>query len=251
MAALLRPLWPQNVYVRGVRALRSGLARAGLLAPLDHWASRSRFGVWSRSLLAIHDLRDFAALDLPWWTFAATDRVARFLAERPGARVFEWGAGASTLWLARRAGSVTSVDHDPAWGEQLAPLLPANARLRVVPAVPVPDLAPAVRSGRAGQSGIDFSDYVAAIESLDGDFDLLVVDGRCRELCLVRALDRLAPGGLILFDNLERVRYRRAIAALGARLKVEWTFGPTPCLPYPTITVLLRVPERGTPKSAP
>jgi hypothetical protein len=38
---------------------------------------------------------------------------------------------------------------------------------------------------------------------------------------------------------------------LGARLKVEWTFGPTPCLPYPTITVLLRVPERGTPKSAP
>ena len=88
----------KSAYVSGVRAFRRGLAAIGVLGLLDRWAARSRTGLWLRSLLSIYDLEDLLRHDVPWWTFDASDRVAGFLAERPGARVFEWGSGASTVW---------------------------------------------------------------------------------------------------------------------------------------------------------
>src|SRR3546814_12921991 len=54
-------------------------------------------------------------LDLPWWTLRAKRLVEHHLAARPEARVFEYGAGASTVFLARRARQVVSVEHDPLW----------------------------------------------------------------------------------------------------------------------------------------
>src|SRR3546814_4341842 len=52
---------------------------------------------WSASLFAIHDIERMIALGLPWWNVAATREVAEFLRARPKARVFEYGAGASTI----------------------------------------------------------------------------------------------------------------------------------------------------------
>src|SRR3546814_1018846 len=66
---------------------------------------------WSASLFAIHDIERMIALGLPWWNVAATREVAEFLRARPKARVFEYGAGASTIWLARHAAGVVSVEH--------------------------------------------------------------------------------------------------------------------------------------------
>ena len=52
-----------------------------------------------------------------------------------------------------------------------------------------------------------------------------------------------------MVDNVDRARYRTAIAELadrltdrrGSRVEVTWTRGLTPSLPYPTRTALLRV----------
>ena len=68
-----------------------------------------------------------------------------------------------------------------------------------------------------------------------------MIDGRAREACLARAVDRLAPGGVIVFDNVDRRRYRDAIDALGDSVEVTTTRGLTPALPYPTRTALLRL----------
>ena len=224
-------------YVRALRGVRSVLAATGLLRALDRWAARSRTGVWARSLLAIHDLDDMVALDVPWWTFEAGARVEEFLASRPGARVFEWGSGASTLWLARRAALVESVEHDEGWATWLAPRLPQHALLHVVPAVRA--AAPRVTSNRRGHGGLDFAAYVGAVGDR-GTFDLVVVDGRAREACLVRALEHLAPDGLLVLDNVDRERYRQALRSLGDAVEVETTRGLTPALPYPTRTALVR-----------
>lgn len=227
----------KKLYVRLARALRAVLAATGLLGLLDRWAARSRTGAWIRSLLGIYDAADLVQLDTPWWTYAAADIVDARLAARPGARVFEWGSGASTVWLARRAARVTAVEHDVEWAELVRGMVPENATVRVVrpetPAVPV------VTSSRAGCEGMDFSRYVAAIEG-EGPFDLIVIDGRAREACLVPALEHLHPDGVIVFDNVDRVRYRNAIAAVADRVDVRWTRGRTPGLPYPTRTALLR-----------
>ena len=59
------------------RATRSGVTKVGLLEPWNRWARSSRIGLWSRSLLAVYDLDDLAALDVPWWTFEAAERGER------------------------------------------------------------------------------------------------------------------------------------------------------------------------------
>ena len=228
-------------YVAAIRGLRRALAALGLLRLLDRWAARSRAGLWVRSLLSIYDLSELLRYDVPWWTFEASDRVAAFLANRPGARVFEWGSGASTVWLSRRSGSVTSVEHDAAWARVVEPILPANALVRVVEPLRDPDGSGRARSERAGFEGLDFTPYVAAMDEADGTFDLVVVDGRARNACFHRAISRLPPGGVLVFDNVDRQRYRDALESSPVPIEVEWTRGLTPTLPYPTRTALVRL----------
>jgi precorrin-6B methylase 2 len=222
-----------------VHALRGLLRRVGLLAPLDRWAAGSMTGRWARSLLAVYDLDDLRRLDLPWWTLDAAAEVADFLAHRDAPTAFEWGSGSSTIWLARRCARVTSVEHDEEWAAAMQADLPDNATVTAVPAVvggPV-----MVGSRKKGFAGQDFSAYVAAIDSVTGSFDVIVIDGRAREACLASAVGRLAPGGVIVFDNVERRRYRKAIASLGSTIAVDARWGRTACLPYPTRTALIRV----------
>lgn len=231
----------KQVYVSGVRALRRALAAIGVLGLLDRWAARSRAGLWVRSLFSIYDLEDLLPYDVPWWTFRASDEVAAFLAKNPEARVFEWGSGASTAWLSRRAGSVTSVEHDGSWAEIVRPVLPGNAAVRVIEPRPATGDDGEELSEKPGFEGLDFGDYVQAVDDVDDRFDLIVVDGRARGACFRHAIGRLAPGGVLVFDNVDRQRYRDAIAASPVPVEVEWTRGLTPALPYPTRTALVRL----------
>jgi hypothetical protein len=228
----------RGAYVAVLRVVARIADLTGLTRLLDAWARRSRWGLWARSLLAIYDPVALIRLDVPWWTFEAGDRVAERLRERPATRVFEWGAGASTVWLGTRAASVHSVEHDTAWAEDLTGLLPSNATVVAVPPEPATS-ATTVRSAKKGFEGLDFGRYVEAINETTGEFDLIVVDGRAREACLFAALPRLAEDGLIVFDNVDRERYVEAIAELGPAFQVTWTRGLTPCLPYPTRTALI------------
>ena len=228
----------KSLYIRLVRLIGAPLRASGALAALERRSDRSRLATWLLSLFAIHDVDRLGRLDVPWWTFDSADQVEAHLLAHPGARVFEWGSGASTLWLAARAGSVHSVEHHAGWAGQLAPRLPANVTLRVVEAIA--SASPVVGSAKPGHEGLDFSDYVAAIDEVSGDFDVIVIDGRAREACLARAVQRLSATGIVVFDNVDRRRYVEAIDTLGDLVAVTMTRGLTPALPYPTRTALLR-----------
>jgi hypothetical protein len=216
------------------RALRS----VGVLDPQPPLRDR-RIRHWLYSLTAVHDVHAMVSLDVPWWTYRAIDEVDLWLGTRPKrARVFEYGSGASTFWLAARSDRLHSVEHHEGFAEVMSQELASvdNASLLVRP--PTPSSYPAVPSAKEGYAGLDFSSYVASIDEVDGAFDLIVIDGRARESCLERALPRLAPDGIIVLDNSRRRRYRRAIAASGVReLRLG---GLTPTLPYPEQTSLLR-----------
>lgn len=228
----------KTLYIRTVRASGGLLRAVGLLGLLERRGPHSRLATWLVSLFAIHDVDGLGKLDLPWWTFDSADQVAAYLGEHPGARVFEWGSGASTLWLAARAGSVHSVEHHAGWAAQLSPRLPGNVTLQVVE--PVTSTTPSVPSAKPGHAGLDFAGYVEAIEDVPGFFDVIVIDGRAREACLLHAVERLSAEGIIVFDNVDRRRYVDAIDNVGDRLVVTMTRGLTPALPYPTRTALLR-----------
>lgn len=220
--------------VRGAGRLLSR-RRDGPASPPDP-AQRLRH--WAVSLTRIHDSLALAELDVPWWTYDAVEAVDGWLASRPRPiRVFEYGSGASTLWLARRADEVHSVEHDREFAAVLAPALSAHrtATLRVVE--PKRTAQPVIASAKEGHQGLDFADYVASIDDVGGAFDLVVIDGRAREACLARAQARLAEDGVIVFDNTRRRRYRRAIARSG--LQERRFRGLAPTLPYPEQTSLL------------
>ncbi|SON58073.1 hypothetical protein HDIA_4532 [Hartmannibacter diazotrophicus] len=227
-------------YVSLVHALRdlSGVARNETEGKT---VDRSRTGLWLRSLLAIYDIDDMNRLDLAWWQLDALAEADRFLAARPQARVFEYGSGASTLWLARRAASVTSVEHDGAWHRRVSGMLGSypHVTLLHVPGAIVGEATSAYGSGKGNAAGLDFRDYAHAIDG-QGRFDMIVIDGRCRERCLDLARRHLAPGGIILFDNSNRRRYQKALANCG--LAAKRYAGLTACLPYPDETTILSAP---------
>ena len=221
-----------------MRGLRRLLEAFGLLGALERWAQKSRIALWFRSQFSLYDVNDFMKLDLPWWTLNAVTLVDEYLAARPHARVFEWGSGASTMWLEKRAAEVISVENDGEWHTMMSGLVGPQTDLQHVPAVPSDN--PGVASRWWGQRGLDFSDYVNAIDQFPGVFDLIVIDGRARTACLDKALERLTHDGMVVFDNTNRPRYREALRHTQGRLEEFMTYGLTPSLPYSTTTSLLK-----------
>jgi predicted O-methyltransferase YrrM len=228
----------RETYVRGWRLARQAAERTGLLHKLD----RSDAGVARhlRTLFAIHDVGDLSRLDLPWWTYPAIAEVDAVMASYDGkSRVFEYGSGASSVWLGRRSDEVHSVEHSAEFVEFLTPALTEvpSVRLRHVEAVQRGTEA-RVPSQRQGHEGLDFSDYVRSIDEVGGTFDIIVIDGRARSACLRQAIPHLAADGLIVFDNSNRRRYDEAILTSG--LQATRYRGWAPCLPYQSETTLLR-----------
>jgi predicted O-methyltransferase YrrM len=228
----------RRAYVGAAHRAVGVLERTGA----DDWLARrpNRIvrHVWSLS--TIYDVERMARLDLPWWTYPASREVDAFLGSLDGgARVFEFGSGASTVWLARRAGEVHSVEHDEPFVERLRPLLEPFAQVHLY-AVPPTDRTPSSTavSQRSGHEDLDFEAYVSTIDEVGGQFDLIVVDGRARATCLERAVPHLGPGGIVVFDNAGRDRYQAAIQASG--LTVDMRRGWAPSLPYREATALLR-----------
>jgi hypothetical protein len=232
----------RRLYVASVRGARRLADRLTLLDRLE--SSTSPRARHARTLFAIHDLDDMISLDLPWWVYGAAERVDRFISDRDGkVRVFEYGSGASTIWLGNRAHEVYSVEHHGGFAGLMAGKVAGlpNVTLRRIPAEAVaPGGVPATPSRRFGHQGLDFTAYVHAIDAVDGDFDVIVVDGRAREECLRVAADRLAPEGVLVFDNSNRHRYQDALRSCG--LRVERIRGAAPCLPYRSETSLLTHP---------
>jgi predicted O-methyltransferase YrrM len=239
----------RTVYLRVVRSVRRALDGSSVLRAWDRSAARRPRSTVAhlRTLLAVHNAEDLVALDLPWWTYEAVDTVDKFLADRGGAaRVFEFGSGASTVWLARRAARVDAVEHHPEWAERVRHLLgraegvTAAVRLHVPP---VPhQVDPAVPSVSPAARHLDFSRYVSTIDEVgQGPFDLVLVDGRARAESLRRALGRVSDNGMILLDDAQRPRYRDVLTEAAARgWDVTVTRGLTPCQPLPRETAILR-----------
>lgn len=235
-------LFAKRSYVFCVHALGRGLQRIGVMGWLDKRTDRRGFH-WLRSLFAIYDVDAMIALDVPWWTYDAIDAVDRYLAEHPGARVFEFGSGASTIWLARRAGTVHSVEHDARWFDLMRSRVAAHDHVTLthVAADAAPAGDPLFHAEKEGYAGQSFEAYARSIQGTGQTYDVIVIDGRARVACLAMAQKMLAPGGMIVFDNTKRARYDRAIRASG--LQASPLPGRTPSLPYADKTTLLHQPS--------
>lgn len=165
--------------------------------------------------------RDAAATAMPWWN----ERATRYLAQqlRPGDKIFEWGSGASTVWLISQGALVTSVEHNPQWhAEVLARCPEATVRL-------IPGAAQGQVRAEFGDEATFYDDYVAAIDQADdGSLDVVIVDGMSRLACARRAAPKLRPGGLLVVDDTDMRCFKPARKMLpGWRVVRHTGFKPT------------------------
>ena len=141
----------------------------------------------------------------PWIVPAAIGWLRRRI--RPNWSVLELGAGRSTVWFARRAGSVISFEDNEFWAghtrRRLDGLGLGNVDLRVGPIEELPA-------------------QVAALP--ESSFDLVVVDFLeaptvTRIDVLKPAMKKVRPGGLLLLDDSDRPGYAHAFDLLA-----RWCF---------------------------
>jgi len=123
-------------------------------------------------------------------------------------KALEFGSGRSTHWLARLVGHVTSVEHDPSWYREVQQQL-ARAQVTNV------DYLHVALDDHAPEHSWDqpIPKYVAVAERFaDQSLDLISVDGRYRNACIRHSAKKLASGGYLLVDDVERWP---SLAALG------------------------------------
>ena len=185
---------------------------------------------WTRSQRERAPLR-VDGRPVPWFTYGAIEFLQRVV--RSADRVFEYGAGYSTLWWQDRVAKVCSVEHDSEWCERLRPSLKANAALfeigadcamefeAMVEFVPFFERTrrtewsyDADRIVRRGLSDERFIAYARKIAEVDGPFDFIVIDGMARRLCTFVAVKYLKPDGFVIFDNSNRGDYDLAYTLL-------------------------------------
>jgi predicted O-methyltransferase YrrM len=128
----------------------------------------------------------------PWLAPEAIRFLEGYL--RPSDMGLEFGSGHSTLWFARRLAALTSVEHDPVWGERVRAMLVEGGVKNVT------YLVIDLEAGQPGQA----PDYVRASERFaERSLDFVLVDGRRRDECALAVLPKLRPGGLFVLDNAD------------------------------------------------
>lgn len=142
--------------------------------------------------------------DEPWWTREAITWMDAHLTKEMS--ILEWGAGASTPWLAARCGRLTTIEHN------LEYVKLATAALKEA------GLDPKLYSVTHRPLGAGYYDIQDA-------YDAAIVDGRMRVHCCESAVRVLKPGGILLLDNAERKEYAAAITMLSGWPVIETSNG--------------------------
>lgn len=190
----------------------------------------------------------------PWMPFAAIDVIEGRLDK--DSRVFEYGAGGSSVFFSTRVGELVSVEHDRAWFEATREVMTERINRpkfnwRGVLAEPQPpttpiDLPPddplSYASSDEVFAGQSFYDYAAAIDEYPNEyFDVVLIDGRARPSCFMHAMNKVKVDGYIILDNAERASYRYVEeTAERVGFESEEIWGPGPYNDYCWRTIFLR-----------
>lgn len=171
------------------------------------------------------DIRSGAGAAQPWLSYAAIDWLEANI--RPNWKVLEYGLGSSSLWWAEHVGALTIIEHDPLWIERLGDRLPSWVQLVFI-----------------DQADPLYRDY-AVQEMAAGApaWDVISVDGKRRNSVIKRAAKAVQPGGLLLFDDSQKVRYAKPLAKLVRRGFEALDFWDAkPLQSYTGKTTILRAP---------
>ena len=130
--------------------------------------------------------------DKPWLTRQPNLALESLL--KPTDKGLEFGSGRSTVWFAQRLASLTSVEHDRDWHDQVAKKI-ATSNISNVTYV--------LRPAGVDESRLPADPYVAIASTFaDASLDSVLVDGAQRGLCAEASIPKIRSGGLLVVDNV-------------------------------------------------
>jgi hypothetical protein len=148
---------------------------------------------------------------LPWIPFEVISRFNSIL--KSSSRVLEFGSGRSTVWYARKAAHVISIEDCEPWYQRVSAILKKL------------DLRNVDYRYSTGE------DYYSIDDVAPESVELLIIDGSYRDLCIERAHAKIVSGGYIYFDNSDMDMKipngeRRLAEALMLNLADQWHSQP-------------------------
>ena len=103
-------------------------------------------------------------LELPWWSLSAIRELEKHL--NPKHRVFEWGSGGSSVFLAKRCKELTTIEQDQHWFDQVEKIINDNQ----------------IKNSRLLRREINLENEKAFLsspyaKSLKSTYDIIIIDG--------------------------------------------------------------------------
>lgn len=164
-------------------------------------------------------------MDIPHYTNPALEYLESIASD--GWRVLEYGSGSSTTWYSQRCAEVVAIEHDAGWADTVSRRV-GDGIVRISnrddpvhgDAVPHQDRffasgfdlprhpSDEVQTNYHGMENHAWRGYAGRIfEHPRHHFDVVVVDGMARSLCLYHAEHMCSPDGYIILDNSCRWQY--------------------------------------------
>jgi hypothetical protein len=141
----------------------------------------------------------------PWMLDREIQIIEEVLRKLKPKKCLEWGSGYSTLFFPKRVRGITkwiSIDHDKDWFTKIYEQNDSsNIELYHVP----PNNFPWTDENNDG-SVSDLRDYIDFPERF-GKFDFILVDGRARKQCLIKAREIINDKGIVVLIITNRLNF--------------------------------------------
>jgi len=173
---------------------------------------------------------------LPWLT---PDSIVVLKKMIRGGKGLEFGSGRSTVFFSKLLNELDSVEHHQGWFDSVKESFEAqgisNVTLHHRPAngaTEMPHLSSEQQvfldEDQFPQKDDLFKNYINVLDQFeDESLDFILVDGRARKSCALRAGKKLKQGGLLVLDNSERIRYKEVHITYESWPLIQTTTGLT------------------------
>lgn len=150
---------------------------------------------------------------VPWMTYPAIEFLQKTITKNH--QIFEFGCGASTLFFARQAKKIFSLETNEIWLKIVQNFLQnhglENAEIYLM------------------TNGLTNSAYENFAKNLQQKFDLIVIDSLKRFDCAKNVIEALKPEGMVILDDSERENYAKIFKFFAdANFKQRNFFGIAP-----------------------
>jgi hypothetical protein len=126
----------------------------------------------------------------PWMDKTEIEKIIVYL--KPEYKMFEWGCGGSTLYFSKYVSLYRSIENNYKWFRKISNLISSNTEIYHYP------------------NTDNYNNYINAISNYEDQYDVILIDGRCRVKCAIQAKSHLRNNGLLfVHDYFNRPYYNK------------------------------------------